>query len=248
VIPRSQLGARGDRGRRGIRGRQVIAGAAHAGRVHWKRVLAAAVIVFGVSAGAETAIDAWAADQAAAVTIPVGLLASGMDVFGEVFFAGLLERMVGQARYGAPEQGILTVLRTLPYRRLILADLLVTGLVTLGLFALVVPGVVIFTLFCLAAPIINIEGESALKALRRSAQLVRGRFWLTLILVTVPFWIADWIGTAVQDAVHGEPLAVDIGVRLVVTIVVAVATGLVQVELAYRLIEADAEDKRPATS
>jgi len=84
--------------------------------------------------------------------------------------------------------------------------------------------------------------------MRRSAQLVRGRFWLTLILVTVPFWIADWIGTSVQDAVHGEPLAVDIGVRLVVTIVVAVATGLVQVELAYRLIEADAEDKRPATS
>ena len=248
MTPRSQLGVHGDRGRRGIRGRQVIAGAAHAGRVHWKRVLAAAVIVFGISAGAETVIDAWAADRAAAVTVPVGLLAFALEVFGEVFFAGLLERMVGQARYGAPEQGIFTVLRTLPYRRLIVADLLVTGLVTLGLFALVVPGVVIFTLFCLAAPIINIEGKSAVRAMRRSAQLVRGRFWLTLILVTVPFWIADWIGTSVQDAVHGEPLAVDIGVRLVVTIVVAVATGLVQVELAYRLIEADAEDKRPATS
>ena len=242
------MGVRGDHGRHAIRGRQVVASAAHAGRVHWKRVLAAAVIVFGISAGAETVIDAWAADGAAAVAVPVGMLAFTLDVFGEVFFAGVLERMVGQARYGAPEQGILTVLRTLPYRRLILADVLLTVLVTLGLFALVVPGVVIFTLLCLSAPIINIEGRSAVQAMRRSAQLVRGRFWLTLILVTVPFWIADSIGTAVQDAVHGEPLAVDIGVRVVVTIVVAVCTGLVQVELAYRLIEADAEDKRPATS
>jgi hypothetical protein len=242
------LGVRGDNGRHAIRGRQVVAGAAHAGRVHWKRVLAAAVIVFGVSAVAETATDAWVADSAAALAVPVGVLAFAVDIFGEVLFTGLLERLVGQARYGAPEQGIVTVLRTLPYRRLIVADVLLTGLVTLGYLALIVPGVVLFTLLCLSAPIVNIEGKSALRAMRRSAQLVRGRFWLTLILVTVPFSIADWTSTAVQDAVHGEPLAVDLGVRLVVTIVVAVCTGLIQVELAYRLIEADAEDKRPATS
>lgn len=193
---------------------------------------------------AETVIDAWVADAAAAVTVPVGVLAFAIDVFGEVFFAGLLERMVGQARYGAPEQGILTVLRTLPYGRLILADVLLTVLVLAGLVALVVPGVVLFTLLCLSGPIINIERESALRAMRRSARLVRGRFWLTLILVTVPFWIADWIGTSVQDAVHGEPLWIDIGVRLVVTIVVAIGTGLVQVELAYQLIEADREKQR----
>jgi hypothetical protein len=239
---------RDDNGRHAIRGRQVVAGAAHAGRVHWKRVLAAAVIVFGISALAETVIDAWAVDRAVGVTVLVGALAFAIDIFGEVFFTGLLERMVGQARYGAPEQGILTVLRTLPYRRLIVADVLLTVLVTLGLLALIVPGVVIFTLLCLSAPIINIEGKSAIRAMRRSVRLVRGRFWLTLILVTVPFWIADWIGTTVQDAVHGEPLWLDLGVRLVVTIVVAIGTGLVQVELAYRLIEADAEETRPAAS
>jgi hypothetical protein len=242
------LGVRGDHGRHAIRGGQVVAGAAHAGRVHWKRVLAAAVIVFGVSAVAETMADALVADSAAALAVTVGVLAFAIDLFGEVFFTGLLERMVGQARYGAPEQGVLTVLRTLPYRRLILADVLVTGLVTLGFLALIVPGLVLFTLLCLTAPIINIEGQPALRAMRRSAQLVRGRFWLTLIVVSVPFSIADWISTAVQDAVHGEPLWIDIGVRVVVTIVVAIGVGLVQVELAYRLIEANAEETRPATS
>ena len=45
-----------------------------------------------------------------------------------------------------------------------------------------------------------------------------------------------------------QPLWIDFDVRLVVTIVVAVCTGLVQVELAYRFIEADVEDNRPATS
>jgi hypothetical protein len=242
------LGLRGDRARHAIRGRQVLAGAAHAGRVHWQRVLVAALIVFGISAVAETASDALVADSAAAVAVPIGVCAFAIDLFGEVFFTGLLERMVGQARYGAPEQGVLTVLRTLPYRRLIVADILVTVLVALGYLALVVPGVVLFTLLCLAAPIVNIEGKSALGAMRRSAQLARGRFGLTLILVVVPFSIADWIGTTVQDVVHGEPLWLDLVVRLVVTIVIAIGTGLVQVELTYRLIEADAEDKRTATS
>jgi len=236
---------RDDHARHAIRGRQVVAGAAHTGRVHWRRVLAAAVIVFGVSAAAETASDALVADSAAALAVPIGVLAFSVDLFGEVFFAGLLERMVGQARYGAPEQGVLRVLRTLPYRRLILADVLVTGLVTVGTLALIVPGLVLFALLCLAAPIVNIEGLSALRAMRRSVQLVRHRFWLTFILVAVPFSIADWVVTAVQDAVHGEPLVIDIGARLVVMIVVAVATGLVQVELAYRLVEADAANQRP---
>ena len=104
---------RDDHARHAIRGRQVVAGAAHTGRVHWRRVLAAAVIVFGVSAAAETASDALVADSAAALAVPVGVLAFSVDLFGEVFFAGLLERMVGQARYGAPEQGVLRVLRTL---------------------------------------------------------------------------------------------------------------------------------------
>jgi hypothetical protein len=238
----------GDERRHAIRGSQVVSGAVHAGRVHWKRVVAAAVIVFGTSALIEAVIDAWAVDRAAAVAIPIGVSAFAIDLFGEVFFAGLLERMVGQARYGAPETGILSVLRTLPYRRLIVADVIVTILSIAGLFLLVVPGLVIFTLLCLAGPIINIEGTSALRALRRSAQLVRGRFGLTFILVTVPFWLADWIGTTVEDAVHGLPLAADIGIRLAVTVVVAIGTGLVQVELAYRLVEADTEDRRPATS
>jgi hypothetical protein len=242
------LDAPGDGGRRAIGGREVVFGAFHAGRVHGKRVLVAAVIVFGISALAETAIDEWALGRTAAVTVTVAVLAFAIDLFGEVFFAGLLERMVGQARYGGPEQGILTVLRTLPYRRLIVADVIITALSIAGLFAFIVPGLVIFTLLCLAGPIINIEGTTALRALRRSAQLVRGRFGLTFILVTVPFWIADWIGTTVQEAVHGLPLAADIPLRLVVTIVVAIATGLVQVELAYRLIEADTEAKRPVTS
>jgi hypothetical protein len=248
VTLRSRLGVRGDGARHAIRGRQVLAGATHAGRVHWKPVLAVAVVVFGISALAETASDARVADSAVGVAVPVGVLAFAVDLFGEVFFTGLLERLVGQARYGATEQGVLTVLRTLPYRRLILADVLVTVLVALGYLALIVPGLVLFTLLCLTAPIVNIEGQSAVRAMRRSVQLVRGRFWLTLILVTVPFTIADWIGTAVQDAVHGEPLWIDFAVRLAVMIVVAVCTGLVQVELAYRFIEADVEDNRPATS
>jgi hypothetical protein len=169
------------------------------------------------------------------------------DLLGEVFFVGVLDRLVGEA-HGRPVQGPLTVLRTLPYGALILADVLVAGLVAVGLLAFVVPGVIAFTLLCLSAPIVNIEQRSAVSALRRSAQLVRRQFGLTLVLVTLPFFVADWVGTSLEDTIHALPFVEEYALHLVVTIVIAVVTGLFQVELAHRLIDLDADRARATKS
>jgi hypothetical protein len=197
-----------------------------------------AVVVFGLTAFAETAIEAWANHAGWILTTVVGAVAIVADLLGEIFFVGVLDRLVGEA-HGRPAQSPLRVLRTLPYRPLILADVLVAILVVVGLLAFVVPGVIAFTFVCLSAPIVNIERRSALSALRRSAQLVRGCFKLTFFLVTVPFFVADWVGTSLEDTIHALPFVEEFALHLAITIVIAVVTGLFQVELAHRLIDLD---------
>jgi len=57
---------------------------------------------------------------------------------------------------------------------------LIAGLATgLGLIAFVVPGIVIAIHLAFSAPAVMLEGLEASDALRRSASLVRGRFWRT---------------------------------------------------------------------
>jgi hypothetical protein len=207
-----------------------------------------AVVVFGLTALLETLLEAWGENWSAGWLVVVDVVAFSTDILGEVFYVGVLDRLVGEAAHGGPAQSVPTILRTLPYRRLILADVLLTILVLLGLFAFFVPGAILFTLLCLSGPIVNIENRPAVSALRRSAQLVRERFWLTVLLVTAPFFIADWVATSVQDAAHSLPLVADFGVHATVATGIAIVTSLMQVELAHRLVEADTQDKRPATT
>jgi hypothetical protein len=231
-----------------VRARDVLSAAAKAGRRHWLRVIAVAVVVFGLAALLETVVEAWGDNWSVGWFVVVDVLAFSADILGEVFYVGVLDRLVGEAAHGGPAQSVPTILRTLPYGRLILADVVVTILVIVGIFAFFLPGAILFTLLCLSGPIVNIENRPAMSALRRSAQLVRKRFWLTVFLVTIPFFIADSIATSVQDAAHSLPLAADFCVHATVATVIAIVTGLIQVELAHRLIEADTHDERPATT
>jgi uncharacterized membrane protein HdeD (DUF308 family) len=222
-----------------IRARDVLSAATYAGRRQWQRVLGVALVVFGLTTLLETVAENLGHSWTVGWVIAIDVLAFGADLLGEIFYVGLLDRLVGEAAHGHAPQSVPTVLRTLRYGPLILADVLAVALVVLGLFVLIVPGVVLFTLLCLSGPVLNIEGLSAVRALRRSAQLVRRRFWLTVVMVTVPFFLADSVASSVQDTAHGLPLAAEYVVHAVLATAIAIVTGLVQVELAHRLIEAD---------
>ena len=86
----------------------------------------------------------------------------------------------------------------LPLGRLVAADVVLAVATLVGLALFVVPGVVIFTLWSLVGPVITIEDRSVGSALRRSWQLVRPCFWLTLFLVTLPLQVEQ----AVLHAIH----------------------------------------------
>ena len=145
-------------------------------------------------------------------------------------------------------------MRTLPWFRLIRADILVAVLVVVGLIALVIPGLVAVNLFAVVGPVIEIENRPVIAALRRSAHLVRLQFWKVALLATLPVILASEIDSISPDHLTSAGAILEVlAIRGLAEAVVEAGIGLMLVELCYRLIaldrrQADAEGKeRPGT-
>jgi hypothetical protein len=164
-----------------------------------------------------------------------GLLTGALSAIGGVFYAGLIDRVVATDREGEPEHTVGEVLRTLPYGRLIAADVLLVAVSIVGLILLVVPGVIAFTLFCLVGPLIVSEQLGVRAAFRRSAALVRGHFWLTLALVSVPLVLEHELISLVEHMNLEREFLVVFGLHALLALCVVAVVALVQVTLTYEL-------------
>ncbi len=106
-------------------------------------------------------------------------------MLGSALCAGLLDTVVGH-EFGEEDLGWRLAIPTLPYKRLIGVDvsqaLIIGSLSVLGF----VPGLIAFTLTCLAGSLVMIEGRGVRSALGRSVALVRRRFGMTILVVTLP--------------------------------------------------------------
>jgi hypothetical protein len=181
------------------------------------------------------------ADQ---TSLPLSLLtalsASGVVLLGTVFLSGFLSRLVREVEGGSERASVWTVVRTLPWGRLIGADLLVGLLVVVGLIALVIPGLAAIVFFAVVGPVIEIENRPVIAALRRSAHLVRRHFWPVVLLVLLPLAVA----TGIFDSVAPHPDSLwavleILAIRGLAEALVEAAIGLILVELCYRLIALD---------
>jgi hypothetical protein len=216
--------------------RAVLGAALRVYRHRFGLVAGSALVVFGISAGIDVLFDV-ARDT---VGDYPGLLApllviAGVATFGTTFFAGLLDRIVGEEERGHPRRSLREVLRTLPYWRLIGADVLLSLGAVVALLLLVVPGLIFYTFFSLVGPAVVMENRGVFDGFRRSARLVRGHFWLTLLLVTLPILVEE-------DVVHGIVALVGDASPLLVFVVNALAgaavgsvVALVELTLASRL-------------
>jgi len=115
-------------------------------------------------------------------------------LFGEVFYTGAVAIFLTHPRDGRPPS-LAQIAGMVDYRRLIAIDLVYGLLVAIGLVLLVVPGVAAFVWLGLAAPVVEIEHRGVRAGFARSVRLVRGRFWIVL-MVLVPIEI-------VGDAITG---------------------------------------------
>lgn len=170
----------------------------------------------------------------------IAMLATGATSFGSTFLSGVLDRTVGAHQHGHPDESIATSLRTLPFVRLITADLLVSLLRIIGFALLGIPGLIAMTLTAVVGPIVILEQRSAWSAIKRSAQLVWPRFWLVAVAVTLPLLaegVLDEIVSSIEAIEHS--FVNHTIVNLAVEVPLAIYVSLVEVTLAYHLVERD---------
>jgi hypothetical protein len=198
------------------------------------------VVVSVLTAAAEVVADVFADQTSLPLSLLTALSASGVVLWGTVFLSGFLSRLVREVEGGSERASVWTVLRTLPWGRLIGADLLVGLLVVVGLVALVIPGLAAIVFFAVVGPVIEIENRPVIAALRRSAHLVRQHFWAVALLVVLPLAVA----TGIFDLVAPHPDSLwavleILAIRGLAEALVEAAIGLILVELCYRLIALD---------
>lgn len=237
------MGQAGRQGRPSLGIRDVLAGAARAGRRHLRQVLAVAVAVSLLTAGIEIFVDHYADPHNVTLSLSAEISAAGVSLLGTVFLAGVLTRLAGETEHGAHHATIGEVARTLPWGRLVLGDLLVVLLTVAGLILLIIPGLIIVNLLAVVGPVIEIEDRPVLAALRRSARLVRQRFWTVALLATLPLIIAGQIESVIPDPTDPPEILEVLAIRGIGEALVEAAIGLVLVELCYRLIALDAGAK-----
>jgi hypothetical protein len=219
-----------------VAARPVVAAAFGILRRRFGLVAGAALVVFGISASVDVLADLLAdlaGDNPGVVAVV--LMAASLAVFGTEFFAGLIDRIVGQEERGHSRQPVRQVLRTLPYGRLIAADLILAlGAAVLAIF-LIVPGLVFFTFFSLVGPVIVNEDRRVFNAFARSARLVRTRFWLVVLLVPLPVLVEEEVVHGIVEAADGLGTLGVFVINTVAGAAVGSVVAVVEVTLAHRL-------------
>jgi hypothetical protein len=193
-----------------------------------------------VSATEHGATEHGATEHGATEHGPTGHGAAGHGVTGH---QGKTEHeKTGQAADGSR---IRDVLRSLPWGSLILADLLTTLIIVVGLVALIIPGLIAITLLAVVGPVIELEHQPAVAGLRRCVHLVRPHFWRVAAFATLPLLLANGIVAFLPDPSGTADVVTTLVVRSVGEGIVESVVGLLLVELCYRLIAADRGATRP---
>jgi hypothetical protein len=207
-----------------------------------------AVLVFGISAMLDTLASRALAGVVGArlsdvgLTVVVALLTGPLSfsTAGLVLYAGMLDRIVGHHLHGHERPTVRGALRTLPWGRLLAADVILVAATTIGAALFIVPGLIVFTLFCLVGPLVNIEDIGVVMAFRRSAGLVRRTPWPTFLLATIPTYVEITLIHGFQFSAAEQPYLTAFVVSAVIGATVGAVVGLFEVTLCYELLRAEA--------
>jgi hypothetical protein len=219
--------------------REILAAAARSARRSLWRIVGVAVVVSLATALVEIAVINLIDHSNLPLTAFAELTSAAVSVLGAVFLSGFLSRVVGAAEHGEEEFTLGQVVRTLPWRRLVAADVLVAALVVMGVIALVIPGLAIMTFLAVVGPVIEIEDRPVRAALHRSAQLVWPYFWWVALLATVPVGAYTELEFLAPEPHTVGQILLNLAVRGVGLGLLEAAIGVVLVELCYQLIAMD---------
>src|SRR5580700_264181 len=164
------------------------------------RVVVPALVIFGLDAIQGTFYTVVAVDHLGWESL-AGTFVYGASTLGLTFYAGMLERLVGSVERGEAPEPIGRVLRTLPWGRLLLAELVLIVVGTIAGALFLGPGLVVDTLFALVGPLINLLDSSVRDAFRRSISLVLPHFFLVFCFIALPVAIEHEILVLVADLI-----------------------------------------------
>jgi hypothetical protein len=217
--------------------REVVSAALAIYRRHFVTLAGMSLVVFAVLVTLDALVRLAVSPDGGGLSVPAAgvWLLTGLWVFGSALFAGLCDTVVATA-FGHPEPPLSVAWRRLPYARLLLLDVIITTLVTVGMALLVVPGVVAFALTCIAAPLLVFEHLDVRTALGRSARLMRPRLGLGVVVVALPVLIEHEVVHAL-DELAGLPGIVAFGLRLAGIVLVIAPVTLCEVVLAHALTD-----------
>ncbi len=164
------------------------------------------------------------------------LLVVMMRLFGPVVYAGYLDEAVGHEYFGGDRRRFGTVLRTLPWVRLVIADIILVVGTTIGLALFVVPGLIWLTLFTLIGPVMVQEHHGVIAGFRRTFGLSRDSWPMIVVLVVALIVVEHIAHEAIHEAVHHSPMWLQITAAWLVAALVGGIVGLVEVALASELM------------
>jgi hypothetical protein len=199
------------------------------------RVIVPGLVIFGLDALQGTFYTEIAVDHLGVGSI-VGAVLFGASSLGLTFYAGMLERLVGSVERNEAAQPVFTVLRTLPWWRLLVAEAILLVISALASVALVVPALIVGTLFALVGPLINLLNSSVPDAFRRSLQLVWPHFMLVFAIITLPLAVEHEVVVFVAELVPHEHIWAVFLTTFILGDLFGMALGLLEVTLAERLV------------
>jgi hypothetical protein len=168
---------------------------------------------------------------------------TGSSTIGSTLLTGVLDVTVGEHQHGRRRITLRELAVHLPWLTLIGADVLVAVLRVTGFVLLVLPGFVVITLTAVVGPVIMLERHGAWRSIRRSAALVRPYFWLTFGVVTMPLVFEALLAEAIESLPFIHDTITHLATVVFLEVPVATFVALVEITLAYELIERD----RPGT-
>jgi uncharacterized protein UPF0259 len=236
--------SKGQRGgeRRRLRPARIIAASARAGRRYWWPILAVAIPVSLAGSGLEIVVDHYVDPSDALLSFSATLGATGISLLGTVLLSGIACRLVGSAEHGWEPSTLRRIARSLPWKRLIAADVLVALVVVAGFLLLVVPGLAALTLLAVVGPVIEIEHRRILAAIRRSVQLTRRHIWAVVLLATVPLAVAAELEAVAPEPDRAGEIAEFLIIRGMAEGIVEGCLAVILVELCFQLIAAEEAD------
>jgi hypothetical protein len=159
-----------------------------------------------------------------------------MRLLGQVLFSGFLDLAVGDSYFRGEDRTLVGALRELPWRALLIVDVVVAVGASIGLELFVVPGIAIYTLFGLVGPVVVQERWNARDGLRRTSEISRPHWVLVLVLVVIPLGVEHAFAEGIRHAVEGGGLVPIIAGEWFIAATMLTLVGVIDVALATELM------------